>query len=229
MEPTGDYCIGLVRDRDRDRYVATLHSPAAARPALFALHALDLELAQVVAATTEPMLGEIRLAWWREQLARLDGGAVPAQPVLAALAAEVLPRGISGQILEPLEDAMLVLLLEPAPDAAGLQRYAEARGATLFAAMAKVLGGDVAAARALGRAWALGELTRPGLRRTGFDAGGPGTVPPLPRVERALRPLLGLAQLARADLAAVASSRTLAPRGSAGRQARLAWAMLAGR
>src|SRR5688500_15300158 len=95
-----DDCATLVRDRDRDRYLATLYAPAAVRPALFALHALDIELAAVVDPTTEPMLGQIRLAWWREQLQALDSGGVAAQPTLAALAAEVLPRGISGASLE---------------------------------------------------------------------------------------------------------------------------------
>jgi phytoene synthase len=37
-----------------------------------AVQALDLELESVVAGTTEPMIGEIRLAWWREALQGLD-------------------------------------------------------------------------------------------------------------------------------------------------------------
>ena len=74
---------GRVRVVDRDRYLVTLYAPPAARAGLFALFALDLELAQVVATTHEPMLGEIRLAWWREQLVRLDRAAVPAQPTLS--------------------------------------------------------------------------------------------------------------------------------------------------
>ena len=75
-----DYCAAAVRDGDLDRYLATLYAPSAARPGLFALHALDLEMAAVVRSTTEPMLGEIRLAWWREQLDKLDRQAPPAQP-----------------------------------------------------------------------------------------------------------------------------------------------------
>ena len=81
-----DLVTADVKARDRDRYLSVLYAPAAARPALLALHGLDLELAQVVASTTEPMLGEIRLAWWRDALLALDAGQVPAQPLLALLA-----------------------------------------------------------------------------------------------------------------------------------------------
>ena len=70
-----------------------LYAPADVRPAWMALHGLDLELESVVAGTTEPMIGAIRLAWWREALQGLDAGKVPAQPLLQLIAAEVLPRG----------------------------------------------------------------------------------------------------------------------------------------
>ncbi len=37
------------------------------RPAFAALFAIDVALADVVRATSEPVLGAIRLAWWRER------------------------------------------------------------------------------------------------------------------------------------------------------------------
>ena len=80
-----------LKARDKDRWLACLYAPEAVRPGLMALFALDLELAQLVATTTEPMLGEIRLAWWRERLTELDAGRAPAQPLLQALLAHALP------------------------------------------------------------------------------------------------------------------------------------------
>ena len=89
----------LVEVADRDRWLSVLYAPAALRRALFAIHALDLELAKLATTTSDAMLGAIKLAWWRERLVDLDAGVVPAQPVLRALAADVLPRGVSGAVL----------------------------------------------------------------------------------------------------------------------------------
>jgi len=223
---------GRVQAADRDRYLAVLHAPQPVRDGLFALFALDLELAQVVATTSEPLLGEIRLAWWREQLARLDNASAPAQPTLAALAQHVVPVGVSGASLEPLEDAYLVLLLDEHCDADQLDRYLANRGGALFAAAAKLLGADVAAARTLGRCWALGEFVRRGERppfvaRELLEAvRRQALVRP---ADRALRPLAALARLALADVDAVLAGRDPGPRGSAGRQLRMLRTMLTGR
>ena len=132
-----DLVTADVKARDRDRYLSVLYAPAAARPALLALHGLDLELAQVVASTTEPMLGEIRLAWWRDALTALDAGTVPAQPLLALIAAEVLPRGMSGAELAGLEDRWLGLI--------GSDDVADSHitgGGLLFAPLARLGGGE---------------------------------------------------------------------------------------
>src|ERR1700733_7459141 len=54
------------RAADPDRYFATLFAPAAQRPFLFALYAFNAEVARVAETVREPMLGAIRLEWWRE-------------------------------------------------------------------------------------------------------------------------------------------------------------------
>lgn len=174
-----------------------LYAPAAVRPALLALHGLDLALAQVVAETSEPMIGEIRLAWWREALTGLDAGKVPAQPLLKLLAAELLPRGISGTELAGLEDRWLGLIGSDTVPAAHVDG-----GGLLFALAARLLGGDAESARRLGAAWAMGE------RVTG----------PVPA---ALRPLLGLARLAERDAARTRAGQPREPRGAIARQLRL--------
>lgn len=142
------------------------------RPALFGLHGLDLELASIVAGTTEPMIGEIRLAWWREALQGLDTSKVPAQPLLQLVAAELLPRDITGAALAALEDRWLPMIgSQDVPPG-----YVDG-GGTLFGMAAQLLGGDAGLGEQLGRAWAL---------RESWAA----------RVAAPLRPLLGLARLA---------------------------------
>ena len=186
-----------VKARDRDRYLSVLYAPAELRQALMALWGLDLELDQVVAGTTDAMIGQIRLAWWREALDALDSGKVPAQPLLQLLAAEVVPRGVSGADLAGLEDRWLGLIGSDDVPAAHIEG-----GGTLFALAAQLLGGDVAVGRRLGKAWTAGDSFA-------------GRVPAM------LRPLLGLVRLAARDAARARRGAELEPRGSAGRQLRL--------
>lgn len=193
-----------LKARDRDRWLACLYAPAGARPGLIALMALDCELAQLVVTTTEPMLGEIRLAWWRERLEGLDRGEVPAQPLLAALAAHALPV-ISGAALAGLEDRWLDMLGHD-----GVTDAHVAGGGTLFGLAARLLGGDPAAAGALGRAWVLGE---------GVSGRVPGP----------LRPLAGLAALAERDAVRARAGQPVEPRGALPRQWRLLKAIAMGR
>ena len=58
-----------------DRQTALEQLPARVRPAFVALWDLDLAFASVVSTTSEPQVGAIRLAWWRERLEELDQGA----------------------------------------------------------------------------------------------------------------------------------------------------------
>jgi len=144
---------------------------------LQALFGLDAELAHVVASTTEPMLGEIRLAWWRDALTGLDAGRVPAQPLLQQAAATLLPAGIPGAELAGLEDRWLGLLGSDAVPAEHI-----VGGGLLFALAARLLGGEPDIARALGE----------------IRTAGAGEVP---QVAPPLRPLRGLATLALRDAA----------------------------
>jgi phytoene synthase len=171
-----------------------------------ALHALDLELSSVVAGTTEPMIGEIRLAWWREALQGLDAGRVPKQPLLQLIAAEVLPKGLMGANLAVLEDRWAGLIgSADVPDAH------IAGGGDLFALLARLAGGDEGQARALGAAWAAAEM------------------PPAGRVAAPLRPLLGLTKLAQRDAMRQRAGQPPEPRGSLGRQLTLLRSVAFGR
>ena len=62
-----------------DASLALVYVPAATRHAFAALFEVNAAMADVVRTTSEPMIGRIRLAWWREQLEALDsGGEAPA-------------------------------------------------------------------------------------------------------------------------------------------------------
>jgi phytoene synthase len=124
------------------------------RLAFSALWNLDLAFADVVATSSDPRLGAIRLAWWRERLDDLDELKRPAEPRLEAVVAEILPRGISGHELTHLEGAWLPLL-EPFPWG---DRQAEAlavRGRLLFCIGARMLGSAPDEAARAGALWSL--------------------------------------------------------------------------
>jgi 15-cis-phytoene synthase len=175
--------------RDRERWLACLYAAAPARPGLVALFALDAELAQLVATTTEPLLGEIRLAWWRDQLIGLDTQPAPAQPLLQALQSRALPR-LAGSDLAGLEDGWL----------ARMHGSAGAGGERLFTLAARLLGGDPEEGAYLGQLLDHG-------------AASPG------RTSVLLRPLRALVELMLRDAGHAAAGRPPEPRGTLARQA----------
>src|ERR1700744_6543982 len=87
MATNYEHCAALVREADRDRYLATLFAPSQHRDALFALYAFNVEIARVRDLAREPVPGEIRLQWWREVLSGERDGEAAAHPVAAALRA----------------------------------------------------------------------------------------------------------------------------------------------
>ena len=118
--------------------------PPVARDAVTAVAALDAQLASGLAAQREPMLGQIRIAWWRDALARGESAA-PADPVLRAL----LHSKTAAQV-EPLLEAWEAIVL--APDTAALLDAAGHRGDALFAIAARLSAWPVPAPEA-GASW----------------------------------------------------------------------------
>src|SRR5687767_8955799 len=94
---------------DPERKLALVYVSAARRGALEALWRLDVALGAVLATGTEPMISQIRFAWWRESLEKLDRERPPAEPILEALAREVVPAGVAGAELAAMEEGWSVL------------------------------------------------------------------------------------------------------------------------
>lgn len=82
-----DECFQTVRRHGPDRFIAGLFAPAERRAELWALYAFAHEIAKTARAVSEPMLGEIRLQWWRETIEGLFQGEIRAHPAALALAA----------------------------------------------------------------------------------------------------------------------------------------------
>src|SRR5205085_12556176 len=111
------------------------------------------------ATGTQPLISQMRLAWWREALERLDSAPPPAEPLLQALAAYVLPV-VSGAELAAMEEGWLILLGEAALTGDELARYAALRGGLLFHFTARLLGEADFPVEAAGAQWGLADLLR---------------------------------------------------------------------
>ena len=160
---------------DRDRYQTVLFAPVAHREALFALYAFNYEIARVRERVTEPILGRMRLEWWREVVAAaFDGGPVRhhvvVEPLTAAIREYPLTRAHFDRLIDARESD---LDDEPPASLEALEDYAEGTSARLLYLALEILGArDPRAALAgfhVGIAYALAGLLHamPYLARTG--------------------------------------------------------------
>src|SRR5476649_1388555 len=141
MQANYDHCAALVRETDRDRYLATLFAPAEHRNALFALYAFNVEIARVRDAAREPLPGEIRLQWWREMLAGERDGEAAAHPVAAALRETLGRYGfVATPLLELIDERLFDLYDEPMATVGALELYAIRTQSPIFAIAAGILG-----------------------------------------------------------------------------------------
>ncbi len=185
---------------DADRAFALAQVPDEKRAAVGALWRLDAALGAVLAGGREPMISQIKLAWWRESLEKLDRERPPAEPMLEEAAANIIPA-VSGRELAEMEQAWLVLLGPGPLTEADLRDYAS-RGSWLFRYSARLLGGELGAEQEqAGEGWALADLARHSSKTDAQAA----LVAARTRLRpaswpRPLRPLGMLAALARRDV-----------------------------
>jgi phytoene synthase len=159
------YCAEQVRRLDHDRYLCALFAPSSDQVRLLALYAFNLEVARVREMVTEPVIGQMRLQWWRDALAEIAEGHVRAHPVAQALARAMEGRPVRAELFERLLTAReFDLRDEPPADMAALEAYAADTSAALQQTGLDLLGvtGHAAneAARHVGIAWSLVGLLR---------------------------------------------------------------------
>lgn len=125
LDASAAYCADLVRRHDRIFYLAALLAPRAVRSDLLALAAYRVELDRAVEAASDPNVGEIRLAWWRDRIegpgmdASTDGGPV-LQALLAVQVARDLPRAALASMAEAYRFRLYADAVETKNDLEGL-------------------------------------------------------------------------------------------------------------
>jgi len=149
----------LIRRVDPDRWLSSRFiGDAQARADVVTVYAYDHELARAPKVASNPLLGEIRLTWWREVLDEIfEERAVRRHPVAQALAEVVKRRELPREPLEAMIDGRYRELdPQPMTQAEALEWARDTAGRSAELA-ARILdpGSDVGSAMAAGAAWAL--------------------------------------------------------------------------
>ncbi len=131
----------IIKHHDRDRYLLAQFLPPAERQAFLVLVAFNMELAQIREKVSEPMLGRIRLQWWREALDDLMQGTLRQHDVLEALAPIITHYTLSLTYIHRMIDAR-ELDIEESPPATikELERYLDGTAGALMRLAMEVTG-----------------------------------------------------------------------------------------
>ena len=119
-------------------------APADRRAALWALFAFNHEIAKTREVVSEPMLGMMRLQWWRDEIGKIYGGKdfgkhEVLEPLALAIRAYDLPQTHFEMLLEARE---FDLGEEHPANIEGLLNYADFTNAPLLKLALQTSGGD---------------------------------------------------------------------------------------
>jgi len=159
------YCAGEVRRHDPERFLTVLFAPDRCRESLFALYAFNLEIAKIREVVSEPMVGEIRLQWWRESIGEIFEATPRRHAVVEALAGAVRDADLPRDSFDRLIDARAMDLAEEPPATVELlEQYATDTSSNLQHLALRVLDANDDSSRdaagKIGVAWALIGLIR---------------------------------------------------------------------
>ena len=149
-------CADIVAKGDPDRFAAAMAAPVVARTVLFPLYAFNVEVTRAAWIALEPMIGEMRLQWWRDVLDEIATGKPVRSHEVSTPLAEVL-EPTSAQALDKLVQARRWdLYTDPFEDEDHLLEYLDATGGALMWAAAYRLGAPAEAEEVVRR---LGQAT----------------------------------------------------------------------
>jgi phytoene synthase len=140
------YCERLLREQDRDVWLACLFAPRETRGQLHALHAFALEIGSVRERTTQPLLGEMRLRWWADALEEATQSEAAcgsrAHPVADALMDTIERHALPRAELLDFIDAHIFDLYDNAMETRGdLEAYCDRTSSRLMRLSAQILAG----------------------------------------------------------------------------------------
>ncbi|MBF9036374.1 squalene/phytoene synthase family protein [Rhodobacterales bacterium HKCCE2091] len=205
-------CADLVARADPDRFRVAMAAPVEARRVLFPLYAFNVEVARAPWVTSEPMIAEMRLQFWRDVLEEIAAGQAPRAHEVAEDLGFLDPE--AARVLDALIAARRWDIgREPFEDRAAFDAYLDATAGGLMWVSARALGaGSEGEAAARDAGWAAGLVAW-------FRA--------IPALEQAGRvPLVDGRPDAVSRLAGEGLTRLMAARARRGEIARASWPAL---
>lgn len=168
-EPSDEGPEDIVARSSPDRYIAALFAPPGRRRGLIDLYAFNIEVARIREIVHEPMVGHIRLAWWREQIGAIYEQRAVAPP-LANLARTIANFALPRDHFDAFLDARAADFSEaPFADEAALEAYSAATAGSMMKLAVLIAGAGNAADKAAHHA-ALAVAYAGFIRALGFDA-----------------------------------------------------------
>ncbi len=126
----------------------------------------DNRIADIVGRITEPMIGQMKIAWWYDAIGREATLRPSGEPILQEL--NKLDVDGVAVAMQQLLDAWGLLLAEDDWLPGTVQSFAQARSEAVFGSYVRWIGGDPDCA-ALGRQWAAADLSQRFLGRVEGD------------------------------------------------------------
>ncbi len=142
MDAHFQYCAEYLRQHDYSRYIACLYLGKISRRVAFAIYAFNIEIENIARQASEPMPGEIRLQWWRDEI--LQRNASSASPIASALLEVINSHNLPLDIFERLLSARIFDLYNDCmPDRQALEAYLGETRSGLFHLLLLVEGGEI--------------------------------------------------------------------------------------
>ena len=127
-----------LRGLDGDLYLCHLFAPPAKRGALLTLYHLYADIARIPASVSDPMVGAIRLQWWRDLFDTVANGDAHGTPIGEAL----LTHKLDKQAVLPLIDGREAALPEGTRSSDDLEKEAKTVGPAFLRLAIQQVEGD---------------------------------------------------------------------------------------
>ncbi|KAF8754957.1 Squalene/phytoene synthase [Rhizoctonia solani] len=127
------YCRELVRKHDYESYLCSYFYPRAAQPGYFALRAFNVELAMIRESVSRPIIGKMRMQFWRDAIKSIGDDRPMKHPIAIALHEASQNAKLSPYYLKRMVDAREEDLdRESHTTLEGVTQYAESTSSTLL-------------------------------------------------------------------------------------------------
>lgn len=143
MQDNELYCLNLLAQADKDRYLSLLYAPEAKRGALAALYAFNVEIARIRDVAKDALPGEVRLQWWRDLINGAGHGETESHPVAASLMATIKQYSLPLHVFDAYCEARIFdLYNDPMPARHDLEGYCGETASVLIQMAANILDAD---------------------------------------------------------------------------------------